>query len=502
MRFIALITLLCLLNLTGLMAQSNFDSSLVSIQAKNELFHFSHTPVSGYFQRYDFGFSGANYTSGKYGEVKSPQLPQKQQEYQFFSQGKRTWNDWILSGAFSYTKQLQDSIGWKQVREITSNPYYFGNIKPGNWNNDLFDAQLAITRPVWSKRILVSAGADYQLENLVRTNDPRPTIDYYNLELKGQISFQVLPEIFVYGLITRANSSEKGGVKNYNASNDSYGQVEYNLFTLMGFGSYNLQQKRNYNLNGQANGFGGGVIGKKGAFRFSNEFQLTNSTENFIRKNSDGDEQIGEYYLRAIRNDLFIHYSSTDYMVQLISGIKLDQGDDYNFLFRGLNYDYHHSAISTDLVFSKESLGTWEWGVGVDYSSLSKQDYNASHYISYATIKASVYSQVAWRLKSGWQLSPQLELGFQKAMDEEVSIGANQENDFTRMVLYPDYYTQLISSAEIDARVDFSKKFSKFRINPFLGINQTLAVGELPTFWESGSKDLFSSFQLGVNFVH
>lgn len=502
MRLIALITILCSINLTGLMAQSNFDSSLVSIQTKNELFRFSQTPVRGYFQQYDFGFSGASFSSMNYGEIKTPQTPQKQQEYQFFSQGRRTWNEWYLSGAFSYTKQIQDSIGWKQVREISSNPYYFGNIQPGNWNNDLFDAQVAITRPIWSQRLLVSIGADYQLENLVRTNDPRPTIDYYNLELIGQLSFEILPEIYLYGLISRASSSEKGGIKNYNASNDSYGQLEYNLYTLMGLGSYNLQQKRSYNQDRTATTVGGGVIGGIGAFRFSNEFQVSNSTENFIRKNSDGDEWIGEYFLQTIRNDLFIHYSSPEYLIQLLSGIQLDKGDDFNYLFQGLNYDYQHNLITADLIFSRNSSKKWQWGAGVDYTTLSKEDYNASHYVSYETVKGRLYSQVALKLKAGWQISPQLGLGFQKSLDQELIIGANQENDYTRMVLYPEYYLQLISRAEVDARVDLNKKFSKFQINPYFGFNQSFAVGELPAFWESKSKDLFSGFQIGINFVH
>ncbi|EIM73107.1 hypothetical protein A3SI_18567 [Nitritalea halalkaliphila LW7] len=215
-------------------------------------------PLRAQAMEQELGFSGA-WAGEKRAPMSPSQVPDRQHGYGFFSYGNRQVGSLRMEGQFRYEKQQFDSLGWQQVRELGPNPYYFANIRRGNWNNDRFFADLNVTRSFWKDKIHFGLGADYALAQHNRSNDPRPRISHYYLQLKAQLGLQLHERWLLAFHGGTFSSTEIGQVTNYNASNDSFGRLDYNLYTMMGLGSFNLLRRPRYELSGAGHQYGGAI---------------------------------------------------------------------------------------------------------------------------------------------------------------------------------------------------------------------------------------------------
>jgi hypothetical protein len=483
------------------------DSSLVLRTDFNRIFLSGEGTVRSKFLPSDIGFSSAS-MDWQSQSLKSPQVPDREFDYGFSSYGRRTVKDWYFSGSFSYQRQNQDSVGWKQDRVIDNSPYYFANIRRGNWVNDLFFADLDISRDFFNEKLQIGVGAIYSLQNHNRTNDPRPRINYYSLSYFLQLNWRLADSWWLGPRIGKGSSSELGETRNYNRSNDSFGRSDYLIYTVIGLGSYNLLDRPRYAEDGTETLYGLSITHQSDQVFLAYDFSLSQSDSRFERRGSTSgqvdNQWIGTFFEDRHRSSLFLDYFGLEmYRLQIVGDFSFNQGRDFNNLYQGFNYQSEQTDLNLGILFQQKTESPSLFGVNLHYRKLMREDFNASHLVDWSRAGGEVFFQKQKSLSSNWLIGPEFGLGYSYSPHQSIFVGTNQENIFTTSVVYPELNRQSLS--EINWRVDLkaSWKREKVRINPFIRASQSFAVGNFDRNFDSESgKNLMNRFSIGLQFVH
>ena len=401
----------------------------------------SNLPLKPYLIQEQFGRSSLELSQQK-GDFITAQQPEKEWGPKVWSEGIREVNGFWLEGGFSYQKTFSDSMGWRLSRELSSNPYYIGNIKKGNWDRDFFDLYMKAVRPLWNDRILLGVGIDYQLQKHARYNDPRIEINHYHLGMDGQVGYRFGNGQFAAISAGFGNSDDKGGYRYYDDNNESFGAEEYIVYNLYGLGSYDLVRRiRNFQTFKETR-FGVSYNLQLTTLSIHDELTYASSLSNYERRTSSGGgevtiEDIGDYTLDTYQNRLYLELNKGKWNHQLISLTTLESGKDYNKLFLGANYFY--DRFHQDLSYrASEEVAHVSIKVTAFYDQVSKKDYNSSHEYDLANVGMGVEVQkgvksnaILYRFTAG--------ATYRHYLNGEVTVNPQRENIVSRSVVYPEW---------------------------------------------------------------
>lgn len=376
------------------------------------------------------------------GAFRTAQHPATAHAIQFRAQGASRFRGANVEGAFTYRKELEQSVGWKLSRTVADVPYYFANIEPGNWDNDRYRLRFNAARPLGSaERVVVGVGADYALAQHARYNDPRPDIQYYRLFVEGQLGIHLTDRQVLSGYAGWGQSTEDASVRNYNEANDSFGARRYNIFTVAGWGSYQRQQRYRYERPVSHYAIGGAYFLEHGPWRLNNELTYTRADMEFDRVGRAGgqrtENRIGTYTHRTLENRLFADRPGAARPQQLLVHTTYHDGYDTNQLFGGSNYffqhlnqqvRYRHGLIGRALQVEGRVGGAW----------MQKEDRNASHRYDFRRIEGALGLYTTF---AGPWLTYTLGVrgGYRYHPAASIDVGTGRANVFTEWVVYPEY---------------------------------------------------------------
>ncbi|MGY6559252.1 MAG: DUF6850 family outer membrane beta-barrel protein [Nitritalea sp.] len=460
-------------------------------------------PLRAQAMEQEIGFSGA-WAGEKRAPLSPSQVPERSHGYGFFSYGNRQVGGLRMEGQFRYEKQQFDSLGWQQVRELGPNPYYFANIRRGNWNNDRFSADLNVNRSLWKDKIRLGVGADYALAQHNRSNDPRPRISHYYLQLKAQLGWQLHENWLLAAHGGSFSSTEIGQVTNYNASNDSFGRLDYNLYTMMGLGSFNLLRRPRYELSGAGHQYGGALYHRGARWSFQNEFTYRISDERFLRRGSASgqvDEQvIGDFNLISKENRLAFTYQGaeqTSWSGLLV--LRQEDGRDFNHLFAGFNYLFSEELLDFQLFHRR---GAWLMGLHMSARRQEREDFNASHAQEFQQVVAGISMAYRVPIVGGWVLLPDAAVHRVFHARGNLAVPEFQRNIVTREVVAPMLAWESRTFTRVSLRLQAKKAYEKFALAPFLSLEREGArLGAVSGFQEAASLRIVQA-QLGIHFIH
>jgi len=84
--------------------------------------------------------------------------------------------NWVSWGSFNFVMDREKNRAWSDVISIfNSNPYIYGSSVPGNYDRQLFDFHVKLSR-VEKNRLTYGLGLDYLVGDLSRLRDPRTRI--------------------------------------------------------------------------------------------------------------------------------------------------------------------------------------------------------------------------------------------------------------------------------------------------------------------------------------
>lgn len=484
----------------GLKAQDSIRLDFSNNYQKVAWFGSTKQPLRAILMNNQLGWSGA-FGYAEAAPSSPSQVPDREKGYGFFSYGNRKVGKFMIEGEFSYLNERPDSVGWKQTRNISSLPYYFANIRRGNWINDLFQARVNVATTLLRERIYFGIGADYKLEQHNRGNDPRPRISYFNLDLKGQLGIRLGTNHLVSVFAGQGRATEIGNVRNYNASNDSFGRLDYNLYTIMGFGSFNLLRRPRYEIKQQNESYGLGYYYQSSSWKIFNEFEFRRSMETFLRQGSATeqaeDSKIGDYDLLILENSLFIE-RQFDPQRSILGNFKFSSldGRDFNYLFSGFNYQYLGRSIHAEILYR---YGKQVFGIHLSNWSEEKEDFNASHQMAYSQGETAFSYNKKWEINSEWDiiLEARYELGFN--LSANLSVPDFQRNIFTESVALPMLHWNSREYMGLQAKVQVQKYFQKNIFAPFVQARIRNLTGESAQLFQ---EQIESQLRFGINFIH
>jgi len=380
---------------------------------------------------------GSHYENG---DLRSLQDPSRALHTKLESYGLTQFRKLRLEGTFRFVQEQEDQIGWRLSRDALNQPYYYANIRPGDWDNDRYAVHVNGGSRLWKDRLLLAFGIDYNVERLARYNDPRPLINYHNLFLKVQAGLQLGNHVLAL-YAGSGDAKETGIVRNYNRSNDSFGRTEYNLITVTGMGSYSLLRRSQYErpLTLQQAGLTWIRAGERSTL--STEVVYSRRESSFSRRGSSGSgaifEPMGTYIENEIRSDIFASRSVGDVILQLVSETVFTDGYDENTQFLGANYFNRGFRQELHLLMhnADETLSLQLSGHGTDRSI---NDRNASHAMGWSRAGGSADVQLT-RSFSAWRMALIPGAGYTAALQHNLTIPESRQNLYSEYIAYPMY---------------------------------------------------------------
>lgn len=399
------------------------------------------------------------------GDYRTFQQPETARDISIQSYGLTSFKSFRLEGRFKYVKELHDQVGWRLGRDVRQQPYYLANIHPGDWDNDRYSMNLNSASLMLNERLMVAAGADYGVEQLARYNDPRPTIQYHNLFLKMQagIIFRPISIAFYYGF---GDTTEKGSVKNYDSANDSFGRTEYNIITMLGMGSYSLQQRNTYDKTSEKQESGVTVNYRSQILDVTSDLIFGQKNVLFQRRGSVGDSdfsnRIGSYTNNYVNGNIFVDITTNaENRWQIYTETKWSDRYDFNQSFSGANYFHDSLTQSLDLYFHR--FNGFSIHAGAVYQKESIVDRNASHAFNYENVSAILSVQTSLKQENLiYTFIPKI--GYKSHITGEFSVPASVQNIYTDYVLSPDYYYLSSDLLKFGGAVQVKRQFTGLEV--------------------------------------
>ena len=474
---------------------------------QNYLNNFADQPLRSTLIGEEFGYSGI-YWDQRDGEFHSVQMPEKDRNYGFSSLGIREVNGWMIEGYFQFQNQKQDSVGWKQTRDVNESPFYYANIRKGNWRNNVFNSHINASKYFYKEKIAFGLGVDYSLQTHSRGNDPRPLINYHYIKPKAQISYQFIEKHQFAVAANILTATERGSVSNFNQSNDSFGKTEYNIYTLMGGATFNLLRRPNYELIDKGIGFGAAYYYTGNKLTINNEFDYSFIDKTFNRRGIEGSqrvfEEIGIFSVEEISNNLFVQYENDLRVLQLHLVNSQSFGKDFNNLLAGNNFQQDGSTHAIEILYEFKKINHLSVFGDVSMNNLSLRDFNASHAYEISNLSFGLGLQLPISASDKLTFYPKLKSNWRMNLNQDVNIIASQINIVSTSVLIPNIDFLSAEYFNVNAELGARIKFKKFDLNPsvFADLNTFNPPSAFNSAYFETRGNQRSTLGFSINFIH
>ncbi|WP_103029495.1 DUF6850 family outer membrane beta-barrel protein [Salinibacter altiplanensis] len=462
--------------------------------------HGAELPVRSLLADTTYSASALQATNAQ-GPLRTYQDPKSSRTGSLTSYGLTSYRGLRLEGRFEYRKERQNGIGWKLGRNVSRRPYYFANIKPGDWDNDRYEVNLNGGTTFFGDHLLVAGGADYQVERLARYNDPRPSLNYYKLFVEGQVGGRVGSHTLAlyYGT---GDAEENGNVSNYNRAHDSFGEREYNIITTTGLGSYNFVRFSSYERPTTRTEVGVTYAFDGERIQFTGELVGGRSESEFIRTVSDTRETPGTYQEETVQGTAFLTVSQPEYRLQMRSKTRYKDGHDRNEVFAGANYFRTGWRQNLDL-FLHPRAKPLTLQATLDYNSQSVTDRNASHHYEYTWLAPGLSVQYSWETDPR-QYTVISGGGYRVPLSQTVRVPQKNRNLYTKHVLAPDYSVHTARVMRLRGGFQVLQRFEDLSVGLLVEyrrrmVTETGAVLGTPEFLPGNVRNTFS---FTVQFFH
>ncbi len=384
---------------------------------------------------------------GSGGEYRPAQQAQRQRDLFFNADGVRRLRKILVSGSFTYSHLLQDSVGYT-LRNDASDPapYYFYAARPGNWQVEQYALRGRGTYSFLRDKAGAGFGVDYTSSDGWRSNDPRSEYFTYHMLVDALLFYRPLPGHLI-GLsagIVRNSNSLTWEYRNDNNSTvpdskvylqDGYGYVE----SLTGLtGGYVSGSGKGYTLQAIYGGhFPFGSLTLKGSYINTRSVYYRNPV-------GQGEKRVdyGRFNEDQYAAGLYWQYTAGANRFSL-DLTYLDQlGKDFNNTLGGNNYVYSLSQVDIHplLTHFRNGRPLYEIGVAAGLSDRFQADGIAGQRTEYQVVHAGL--SAAWYFRFGTEgrcLRTAIEAGWQTPLFAESSTPPQLYN-FTTGVVFRDYY--------------------------------------------------------------
>lgn len=423
-------------------------------------------------QKKEYALVSAAYNVSK-GDFIARQGAPKEKEVTFLTKGTRQLKSFKVSGIFSYTHSIRDSVGYTLGNHEQAAPFYFYAAAKGNWEVSKYRLKGIISKSFNDDKFTVSAGGSFVAGNAWRSNDPR--MEDFSHDLGGKLAFHYkLNSKHAIGVSGGINSLAQENSNEYRNRDyqDNLQNMPYINLVNYGYGLNTIQ-----NTNRQINSYGDGL--NVGAL-YNGDFDqgtltITGSLERiksrFLRKSSEAataNYAYGKFDEQIKRADLlWINAPAGSGRWSLKATFNEHYGTDLNTILNGNNFVYFTNEFSVRPVYGilKDTQLKAEFSLYGNRSRWYKADGTTDHKADYKNTDIGVSGAwYSYAKTKGNYFKLHASVTSRINNDAEVHVPKTQENSFSREVVYYDYYFMGANATtfRIGALYNFSIKSNLF----------------------------------------
>lgn len=385
---------------------------------------------------------------GQAGGYRQAQVAQRNRIAEFSAEGIATLNKFKVSGYFAYCRTTDDSLAWNQQGLPNEDrPYYFASAKAGPYQRDRFDMGAQLGVELFRGRWFIGSGIDYLYNTATRSVDPRPSVKTFRLMLSPELIYKRHKHALGVG-ITWGTGYEDNGISYTNdayRANTSEIHKPWITYFSTGYGSAypqrtNLNINRNQKYKGLKLSYSGNLANWKLRGTASYLFTEENSRAGLIT--SLAFENIANYQVDRLNAAFLLSCRKTKLYHQVMVNLSSDDGSGYYNRISGKNYYSKHKAYLAEYSLTLNSLKRTSPGftAGTSYQNISKRDLSVYSNINYAWLQPYAGMALYTRLNKRNDFTAALDFYTLIPLNNELVAPAATVTEFTKGVVFPDYY--------------------------------------------------------------
>jgi len=397
------------------------------------------------------------------GGYRTAQTAQRTTIADFSAEGIATLNRFKVSGYFSYGRTSEDSLAWNQQGlPGEDRPYYFASAKAGPYLRDQYHMGGQLAYNVYHNKWFIGGGIDYVYNTATRSVDPRPLVRTFSLMLKPELVYKWKQHFVGIGL-TWGTGYEDNGISYANSSyqqNTSEQYKDWITYMVTGYGSAYPQRSdlsiiRHQRYKGLNFNYSGSL--QNWDIKLMASYLLTEEMNKISLLNSLNSNNISNYQVEGLRAKLLVSKKTAKMRQQIRLDFQSNDGSGYYNRIGAKNYYMNHKTYEAcySLLFSKFKKLSPEFRMGAGYEDLSRRDLSVYASNHYAWVQPYIGGTIYDHVNEGNLLSLAVDAaGFIPVKNKLVAPEATV-TEFTKGVVYPDYYYYKSLGATLKGRVNY-----------------------------------------------
>lgn len=431
------------------------DTSLTNIGLQNKLFSIDSAAYTGYDFAKNSPFNIGELMPAKYSKISfglnyekghliSAQSATKSNQVYLATEGSARLKSVNLWGSFKYEKSVEDSTMYNhQTRNNVSAPYYYGSPINLNYERAVYNLKALAEKNLLSKNLPLGIGADYRIGNHFSTNDPRGTVDDFQLNLIATLGYTFFDQLKFGAAYRYGYGQERVNVayKNQSLSQNTL-KPEYNNYLINGYGeAYVYNTSRTYQNDQTRSGLDGYLNFTQSAIGdFFFTYSYMEEKQQFAQKTDEGFTNFNNYNLETNNFSLFWTKRFGNKNLSALANYNNIDGKDMNYIYLSNNYLYNRNNLSlkTNLSINSKS-NVYNIFVSANRNGEQKQDGLTGNNIKYNRLDWSAgigYSKIT-NQSNVWGLS--FSGLYSIPLNDYFVVPNANIGQFTQKVIYFDY---------------------------------------------------------------
>jgi hypothetical protein len=447
--------------------------------------------------------AGARFTGGSHHQA---QDAAKQREYFLHTSGTRQVKRFLVSGSFRYTHTLQDSVRYTLRYGLNDpEPYYLYAAAAGNWQATRYALTGYVSRPFAGDRLVAGAGADYEVSNAWRSNDPRPEYFRFRILPSATVQYRFAPQ-WTAGVAAGYLKQATENYLEYRNQDYEQGGLYPQYINRIQYGYGFTQARPTSFIKNNTSGYRTQLLvqGKTGAGSFTAKGGYTHTTAYFTgAANAFDNTAYGSFTERIWTGAVYWEYSSGRNTWSATARVQQHAGKDFNNALNGNNYLYRQEAATIHPLFTRYGQAgkpLYELGLRGNYNLLSRTDGNKGQCAVYRNADVAVQGAYYLYPGAGQLLKAGLTAGITLPAGDSLNI-VQPVYEFAAAVVYPDYY--FYTATKYTGTLELLYNFSIRRTAVFLkaaGQYQAAILKNtpLPALYRPGTNRWWAQLSAGI----
>jgi len=348
-----------------------------------------------------------------------------------------------LFGSFNYRKVVEDSTRFAhQTRNNVTTPYYYGSPAYNHYERSIYNFKVLGAKNILNDKFTIGVGLSYNIADHFSNNDPRGSINEYQLNTNAAVSYNFTSDIrFGVGYnIGYGQEKVTIGYKN-RAYYESLIYPNYVNYLINGYGEPNPKtSKRNYNNLQNRNGIDLLFSANTKLGSFYVRANNIDESQTYDIRDGDGIFDLAVYDLNKQTVNVLWLKSLRNGSISAQLNYENINGEDYNLAYSATNYLFTNHQVNLDLNYSHTKNGvTYNYLVGAKQFDEERLDGITGNEVYFNNMIVKANFGFNYQLNKNRSFGASIGGSYGINLDDKFIVSAANESYFTKYVIFHNY---------------------------------------------------------------